>query len=123
MLESYINWEPRGVCFTPTGVLHAGGLLDMLTRIGAHPDFDRFRYVIADLTACPPLTRCRETLDAVMAQMIGAHYSNPHIAVYVVSGDRLVVRIARLLQRHVFWRIQTTQTLHAARQLIALSRP
>ena len=119
MLESYIIWEPRGVCFTQTGALYTSVLLDALIRIGAHPHFDRFRYVIADLTACPPLTRCRDTLDPIMAQMIGAYYSNPRIAVHVASSDPLVLRLARILQRNVLWELHTVSALNEARQSVA----
>ena len=118
MIQNNINWEARGVCFTETGPCHAGVLLEALSRIGAHPDFDRFHYVLADLSACPALNRCQDSLDPLLAQMIGAHYSNPRVTVYVVTNDALLLRLTRLLQRNIPWRIHACDTVWQARQAI-----
>ena len=118
-MESYIAWEPKGVCYTHFGVCTASQLLSILNRVCVHPDFDRFAYLIDDLSFADTTQRCTGSLEALLAQALGAHYTNPSLMVFCATEDPLLRQLARLFRRDLHWDLQIVAHLTEASSCLA----
>ena len=119
-MKSYIAWEPKGALYAQFGACTATQLLDALNQIFTHPEFDRFRYLLLDLSGAAPADRCEGSLELLLAQALGAHYTNPHLTVYCVTQDPLLRHLGRMFQRDLQWQLYLVDSLKEARNSLAI---
>lgn len=79
-----LQWEPRGVVRTFSGVVAFDEFLESIAELQNDMRFDSIRYVIEDFSAIETLRVTAEDIDTVIASAIGAAFSNPNIRVAAI---------------------------------------
>ena len=118
-MKSYIAWDPKGAHYAQFGPCTAAQLLEALNRVFCHPDFERFSYLLLDFGGADPSERCEGSLELLLAQALGAQYTNPNLYVYCVTQDPLFRHLARMFQRDLEWPLYLVDSLKEARTSLA----
>lgn len=110
-----MEWEPRGVRSRFHGTVTAADLLQHVTEVCRHPDFDALRFSILDFRDATDAVDDDELL-AVQANLTGAQFTNPRILVAALtSNPGTIAHLTRFIRRGVLNRqIQVFLTPEAA---------
>ena len=90
-------WEEAGVYKRFWGDVSGLEIAKSVEQVSAHPRFDEIRYILNDFLDADVVDSLdAETSDRMMAQRIGATFTNPRFRVLIVSRNPRLVAIADL---------------------------
>lgn len=94
-----LHWEARGVLRVCSGDIGFEEYMQSTAELHNDPRFDGLRYFIDDFTQVESLHMSSNDVEMVIASMIGAAYSNPHIRMAMVArSEPLRQMLAQLLR-------------------------
>ena len=82
-----IAWEKRGTCITYVGIVCFQEFMAAVLTIHKHPDYSLFKYAIHDMSRVTQLDFSEVNMTQLLAQELGARYTNPDIKASVVTDS------------------------------------
>ena len=82
-----IHWEKDGVCTSYTGQVSFHDFMEVVLTIHEHSDYSRFKYAIHDMSQVAQLDFSGVDMTQMLAQELGARYSNQAIKASVVTSN------------------------------------
>ena len=76
-----LQWESRGVVREFVGTVEFEEYMHSVALLQNDARFDDLRYIIEDFSACVMLHVSESDMEMVIANAIGAAFSNPHIRI------------------------------------------
>lgn len=94
-----IVWEKQGALCIYNGMTSFDEMAAALTSVHQHIDFERFRYAIHDFTGASVLETGSTDLSTLIAQALGASYTNPGLKTALVAVHPQTQELARQYAR------------------------
>ena len=110
-----IVWEKQGAVCVYNGIPTLDELAAALTSVHQHIDFDQFRYAIHDFSGAADLHPGATDLSTLIAQALGASYTNPRIRTAIVAVHTNILHIAHQFAAGTGLENKIVASLQAAR--------
>ena len=91
-----LQWEPHGVLRTFSGTVEFEEYMESVASLQNDARFDELRYIVEDFAGCDSLHVSEAQMEMVMANAIGAAYSNPYIRIAAVAVEAQVCNLITL---------------------------
>lgn len=110
-----IDWERDGVCISYTDVVGFYEFMKAVLTIHEHNDYSRFKYAIHDMTGVSRLDFSQVDMTQMLAQELGARYTNETIRASVVTSSPEMGELVRHFSSRTGLEVGLFQTLEQAR--------
>ena len=90
-----IAWEKRGTCISYSGTVCFQDFMAAVLTIHRHPDYSQFKYAIHDMAHVKQLDFSDVNMTQLLAQELGARYTNPSIKACVVTESAAMCEMVR----------------------------
>jgi len=90
-----IQWHPHGAYKKFDGAIKMAELLESLTRVQCHPDYDKFQFTITDFLDAKYLGFSESELMLYGAHVLGGEYVNKKLLVGIVATDPEILHLLR----------------------------
>ena len=82
-----LQWEPHGVVRTLSGTVEIEEYMDSVASLQNDARFDELRFIVEDFSDCTMQHVSEADMEMVLANAIGAAYSNPYIRIAAVAVE------------------------------------
>jgi hypothetical protein len=90
-----IEWEKRGACLSYGGTVCFQEFMAAVLTIHMHSDYPLFKYAIHDMAHVSQLDFSDVNMTQLLAQELGARYTNPGIKASVVTESDAMCEMVR----------------------------
>jgi hypothetical protein len=110
-----IAWEKRGTCITYTGTVSFKEFMAAVLTIHQHPDYPIFKYAIHDMGRVSDFDFSDLNMTQLLAQELGARYTNPNIRASVVTNSAAMCELVREFSSRTKLNVGLLQSIDQAR--------
>lgn len=111
-----IAWEKSGTCTTYDGTVTFDEFMGVVLAVHESPNYAALRYVIHDMSAADQLDFSQMNMTQIVAQELGARFTNPKVKVSVVTSDPTMSKMVETFIAMTRLDVRVFPVLHPARE-------